>query len=177
MKFRKTPQSQRSTYTYTFYDADGFERKLTLRPGENGITEMDIKMLHSMDDAEVYSNLKNAKPPVMPWDKEWNLAHPYEERHKNYTVSLDALYSEEDGEDTSDRLLALAVEDEKEEQLQLVRDIVATFPEEQRLLYHLLYIEGYSAKHVAKMYGVTVQAIYKRALLLKERIKKNINNF
>ena len=176
MNFRKTPQSQRSTYTYTFYDADGVERKVTLRPGEDGITEMDIKM-HSMDDAEVYSNLKNAKPPMMPWDEEWNLAHPYEEKRKNYTVSLDALYSEEDGEDTSDRLLALAVEDEEDEQLQLIRDIVATFSEEQRLLYHLLYIEGYSASHVARMYGVTVQAISKRALHLKEKILKNINNF
>lgn len=43
MKIRKTPLSKRSVYTYTYYDGDGKECKVTLRPGENGVTEMDIK--------------------------------------------------------------------------------------------------------------------------------------
>lgn len=176
MKIRKTPLCQRSTYTYTFYDDKGKECKVTLCPGENGVTEMDIKMLHDFDDREVYSNVKNIKPPSMPWDKEWEEAHPGEERLKNYTVSFDALHSEEDDSNTTDKFLGLT-EPEKDEQLQMVREIVATFPEEQRILYSLLYIEGYTTNEVAAMYNVSAAAISKRSRHLKEKIIKNLNFF
>ena len=62
MKFRKTNTAKRGTYTYTFTGADGNEERVTLRPEEDGVTEADIKMLHSLDDSEVYYNLKNLKP-------------------------------------------------------------------------------------------------------------------
>lgn len=62
MKIFKTNTTKRGTYTYTFTNVDGNEEKVTLRPGENGITEADIKMLHSLDDSEVYYNLKNLRP-------------------------------------------------------------------------------------------------------------------
>lgn len=58
MKIRKTSNKQRMTYTYI--DAEG--NRTVLRPGENGVTEVHIKMLHAADDAEVYNNLKNAHP-------------------------------------------------------------------------------------------------------------------
>ena len=44
MKIRKTNTAKRETYTYTFTGADGNEERLILRPGENGVTEADIKM-------------------------------------------------------------------------------------------------------------------------------------
>ena len=48
MKIRKTNTAKRETYTYTFTGADGNEERVTLRPGEDGITEADIKMLPSI---------------------------------------------------------------------------------------------------------------------------------
>lgn len=176
MKIRKTPLSKRSVYTYTYYDGDGKECKVTLRPGENGVTEMDIKMLHDFDDREVYSNIKNIKPPTMPWDVEWNETHPNEERLKNYTLSIDAFFNDERGEDYSDRILDLAAPEE-DAQLQMVRDIVSSFPEEQQLLYRHLYIEGYTTNEVAAMYNVSAAAISKRSRHLKEKIIKNLKNF
>ena len=62
MKIRKTNTAKRGTYTYTFTGADGNEERLILRPGEDGVTEAYIKMLHSLDDSEVYYNLKNIRP-------------------------------------------------------------------------------------------------------------------
>ena len=79
MRLRKTRQEERTTYTYTFTNADGNEERVTLKPGENGVTEADIKMLHSFDDSEVYYNLKNLKPKrteeekaeIEKWKKEY----------------------------------------------------------------------------------------------------------
>ena len=51
MKFYKTNSKKRETYTYTFTGVDGKEEKITLRLGENGVTEADIKMLHALDDS------------------------------------------------------------------------------------------------------------------------------
>ena len=57
-RFRKTPMSQRKVYKY--YDAN--ERCVaTIHPGDdNQVSEIHIKILHSMDDAEVYNNRKNS---------------------------------------------------------------------------------------------------------------------
>ena len=60
MRFKKTRWDRRGTYTFDFNDGT----RITLKPGEGGITEADIKMLHSMDDAEVYNNIKNSRPPM-----------------------------------------------------------------------------------------------------------------
>ena len=54
MLIRKTSAKERTTYTYCFCDGT----KIVLRPGEDGVTEEDIKMLHALDDAEVYNNIK-----------------------------------------------------------------------------------------------------------------------
>lgn len=63
MLFHKTPQKQRSTYSYQFFDADGnSEPCITIHPGEGDVTEVDIKRLHALDDSEVYYNIKARRP-------------------------------------------------------------------------------------------------------------------
>ena len=136
MRLIKTKQTERTTYTYTFTDTDEkgkpFIRKQTLRPGEDGVTEMDIKMLHSMDDHEVYINIKNLRPEMTDKEKveqaawiEWFksdflIKYGYEptnddikaavsERYpKNWVMSLNQFESDDDGGDTSDRHEELA---------------------------------------------------------------------
>lgn len=43
--------SKKNLATYTYYSADG-KKLMELIPGENGITEADIAMLHEQDDLE-----------------------------------------------------------------------------------------------------------------------------
>lgn len=66
MKLRKTHMTQRTTYTYEFTEmaenGEYITRTETLRPGENGVTELDIRLLHNLDDREVNNNIKNLRP-------------------------------------------------------------------------------------------------------------------
>lgn len=66
-KIRKTPTANRTTYIY--YDANG-KKKAEPVSGENGVTQLDIKQLHALDDSEVYYNLKNSRPSRMKEEKE-----------------------------------------------------------------------------------------------------------
>ena len=117
MRTRKTNSNDRATYKYTSCvrneDGSYSEGTIEIKPGENGVTEADIKMLHSMDDSEVYYNNKNLRPTrtaeekaeIKAWKEEYirhfNLKHGYEpnkddveyaaEEHfpRNYNLSLD----------------------------------------------------------------------------------------
>ena len=66
MRTRKTNSNDRATYKYTSCvrneDGSYSEETIEIKPGENGVTVADIKMLHSMDDSEVYYNNKNLRP-------------------------------------------------------------------------------------------------------------------
>lgn len=66
MRTRKTNSNDRATYKYTSCvrneDGSYSEETIEIKPGENGVTQADIKMLHSMDDSEVYYNNKNLRP-------------------------------------------------------------------------------------------------------------------
>lgn len=66
MRTRKTNSNDRAAYKYTSCvrneDGSYSEETIEIKPGENGVTEADIKMLHSMDDSEVYYNNKNLRP-------------------------------------------------------------------------------------------------------------------
>lgn len=117
MRTRKTNSNDRATYKYTSCvrneDGSYSEETIEIKPGENGVTEADIKMLHSMDDSEVYYNNKNLRPTrtveekseIEAWKEEYirlfKSKHSYEpnkddveyaaeERFpRNYNLSLD----------------------------------------------------------------------------------------
>lgn len=117
MRTRKTNSNDRATYKYTSCvrneDGSYSEETIEIKPGENGVTVADIKMLHSMDDSEVYYNNKNLRPTrtaeekaeIKAWKEEYirnfNLKHGYEpnkddvdyaaEEHflPNYNSSID----------------------------------------------------------------------------------------
>lgn len=117
MRTRKTNSNDRATYKYTSCvrneDGSYSEETIEIKPGENGVTVADIKMLHSMDDSEVYYNNKNLRPTrtdeekaeIKAWKEEYirlfKSKHGYEpnkddvdyaaeERFpRNYNLSLD----------------------------------------------------------------------------------------
>ena len=78
MRQYKTSKKNRATYTY--YSADG-KKLMELIPGENGVTEADIAMLHEQDDLEYNAQRREDYHAPVHYD--------------SYTVS--------DGQDGTDR--------------------------------------------------------------------------
>ena len=142
MKLRKTPKSERTTYTYYFDNGD----KIILEPGkqttirasgyvsvkvDDSITELAIAKMHKDDDKEVESNLnyincetradaEKRRKLKKEWDEdhrdEFGFVHgenPYEKPRR--LESLDAFHGEDDfDEDKSKILYDIATQQERD---------------------------------------------------------------
>ena len=180
MRFHKTPESARTTYTYSFSDGS----TLTLVPGENGITELDIKELHRLDDREAESNNRNyslmrsekERAAIKVWTEEY--VQTFKEKYgytpnktdlqevvkrrfpKNWTQSLD------DGEDKSSIKVAATsspsddqishLEDEYQMQIEerieyLLRDL----SQQDKDIYHLVKKNGLKKIDAGKILGIS----------------------
>lgn len=182
MRFKKTRWDRRGTYTFDFNDGT----RITLKPGEDGITEADIKMLHSMDDAEVYNNIKNSRPPMTEKQKAdkkaWEAEHPGETYPANWNLSLDYMAGEDGDDDKLDKSEVSAAastemdyEDESEEEM--VERILDFLSPVQRKVYYLRHIKGHKGKEVAEMLHTSTANVsqrYKEALAKIEEKKENM---
>lgn len=167
------------------YEANTGE-KFEMKPGENGITEADIKLLHSMDDAEVYNNIKNSRPPMTAKEKaekkRWEADHPGETYPANWNLSLDYMAGEDGDADKLDKSevtaaasVEMVYEDESEEEM--VERILDFLSPVQRYVYYLRHIKGYKGKEVAKLLKTSeanVSQRYKEALEKIEEKKENM---
>lgn len=180
MKTVKTRSNKRGTYTYAFDDG----KKTTLAPGKVDLatgyilTEEDIKSLHRLDDREVENNLKNAKTPIQPWEREaneeWKKEHPYEDLPSRSHVSLDAMA--EDGDDPEKGYLgvaSLAVMESENPMLDRLHEVVAMLRPEQQVLYQRVVVNEENMCDVAKELGVESSIVRHRMKAIREFIKKN----
>ena len=149
---RKYKTSQRNRTSYIYYTAEGTE--ITITPGEDGVTEADIDLLHSLDDLEV--------------DKQ----RRYEYR---VTTHLDA-YHDSENEAATDRNkyladdsanpehLMLQAEDEAEHQDMLDNLSVAMecLLPQQKELFKKVYLDKRTNTDIAAEEGVTEAAIRNR---------------
>ena len=201
MKIRKTNQKNRVIYKYTTKvkeNGEYVEKKIILRPGENGVTELDIKMLHSLDDSEVYYNLKNIRPERTKKEKakieEWQqdfisdftARHGYEPNKyivedaikdafpRNYNLSLD--FDNNDDIDPDKRLIA-SIEDrsynEAFEWSERMDKVFALLTDKQRIILNLMYVEGYKQSEIAKIMNISSAAVKKHLDKAKNIIKNN----
>lgn len=159
----KTSQKKRTNYIY--YTAEG--TKIVITPGEDGVTEADIELLHTMDDEEVD-----------------------EQRRYDYRVTthLDAYHDgEEEAANDRNKYLAddtgnpehLIVEAENEVEHQDTLDKLKKAMEcllpQQKDLFNKVYLERRSNTDIAAEEGVTEAAIRNRLKKLHERLKKNLS--
>ena len=185
MRLRKTRQEERTTYTYTFTNADGNEERVTLKPGENGVTEADIKMLHSFDDSEVYYNLKNLRPKrteeekseIEKWKKEY-INNAIKERGyaptddevkeaikemfpSNYNLSLDYVFGNDDSDTDMDKSrilhqVATSTEEKVDSPETLrIRELISKLSEKQKNVVQKVWFEEMSFTEVAKETGTS----------------------
>lgn len=162
-KAYKTSQKKRTNYIY--YTAEG--TKIVITPGEDGVTEADIELLHTMDDEEVD-----------------------EQRRYDYRVTshLDAYHDgEEEAANDRNKYLAddtgnpehLIVEAENEaehqDMLDKLRKAMECLLPQQRELFKKVYFERRSNTDIAAEEGVTEAAIRNRLKKLHERLRKNLS--
>lgn len=163
MRVKKTRQSARGVYRYPVAVEDGCGGvRITydvIKPGEKGVTEVNIKMLHAMDDHEIYNNMKNAHPPLTEEEKVakklWEKEHPGEKYDMGWNSSLDFMAGEDEHADKSWALDSAYYDPFAEEvvsgEVQRLRDIVASLTDRQRQVYQLVLIEEYSLTEAAEM--------------------------
>ncbi|AEE97971.1 RNA polymerase sigma factor [Mahella australiensis] len=159
---RNFKTSQKKRINYIYYTADG--AKIVITPGENGVTEADIQLLHTMDDNEVD-----------------------EQRRYDYRVTahLDA-YHDGEGEDADDRnkyladetgnpeLLIIQAENEAEhrDMLDKLRIAMECLLPQQKELFKKVYLEKRTNTEIAAEEGVTEAAIRGRLKKLQEKLRK-----
>lgn len=195
LKIRKTSSKERATYKY--YDTYG---KLVseLRVGQDGITEVTIKMLHASDDREVYNNLKNVRPNRSSKEKElkknWKEKYiaSFEKDHgykpnpkdvedlandvfpRNYSLSIDFDSEGELNQDKGIIALETSTNDLSEfdwsERMETVLELLT---EKQRLVIELMFVEGYKQSEIAKMMGVSSTAVKKHLDKAKAIIREH----
>lgn len=197
MRIRKTRQDQRRTYIYQ--SATG--KKEVITAGENGVTEVDIKMLHSIDDSEVYNNFKNMRPGRTEEEKEeikrWKEKYieDFEKEHgykpnkkdveymvnevfpKNYNLSLDY---DQNGELDSDKKTISYEASTCDDYSDFIspwsdqmEKLLKELTAKQRQVVQLMYVEGYKQSEIAKMLGISSVGVKKHLDKTKAFIKKN----
>ena len=169
MKTRKTAWNNRKTYVYE----NSMGKDVVIKPGmvdkETGyvFTREDVRLLHAMDDAEVYNNLKNRKPKSQPWQekarREWQKANPGKELPSTDVLSLDDLYGNEEGGETDvDKggtlgrasMVAYMNEEVGNPLVERMREIVMEMGEKYWRLYVLYAIKKYTFEEIAQMLGI-----------------------
>jgi len=174
MKFRKNVK--RDTYKYFYTDENGRDATSELVAGVDEVTDEYIKLLHSLDDHEVYNNIKNSKVPMEKWQKEsmdaWKKEHPDEEAPKNWVVSLNAVVTESDEEIEYGAIVAdpKTVEVEETTAISRLHRVVSNMTVSQRVVYQKFFIEGKSKVQIASEEGKTEAAIRKTVKRIEEII-------
>lgn len=181
MRIRKTKKEDRMVYKYKTAG-----KTIVIKHGEDDVTEIDIKLLHSLDDSEVYYNLKNLRPErtneekaaIEEWRKNFieNFKREYgyepnkdivndaveEEFPRNYNLSLD--FDNDGMIDPDKRLIeTLACKEPTDsfdwsERMETALELLT---KKQRLVIELKFMEGYKQSEIAKIMGVSSAAVKK----------------
>jgi len=177
MKLNFIRVSGKKRKSYKYYDANE-KLVVTLTPNAaNGISEIHIKLLHSMDDAEVYNNIKNhvCMPEVKGSDKsetkgEWKDS-------PRWTLSLDQMMDENDRNFTlSRRVLEQAsesLEKPSDPLRELLHEAVGYLEPCQQKLFRQYYIDEMTLTEIGKKETpkVSAEAVRKRLKRIENQLK------
>lgn len=162
MRKFKTPEKNRPSYTY--YPAGGM--KIEINPGENGVTNALINMLHDWDDQEVDAKRR-------------------EDYHAPVHLESYQVASDEDATDRNPYLidpepnpLACLIQsidaDEHEDRLAKLRSAIETLQPQQKALIQKVFYEGRTYVDIAAEEGVSEAAIRNRIKKIFYNLRKKI---
>lgn len=201
-KLMKTPMAQRKTIKYYRYHEDCIE-VTEIEPGDEGVTEEDIRRFYAAEDHEVYENLKARRPQRTNEDNQrisaWKegyirkfiaengyAPHPADVKAavdeafpKNWSVSLDGLV-EGGGDDdnaTGDKSAILAKAYRSSESapgaVEMMDEIASTWPESWQEIYERVLKNGETIVSLARERGVTEGAVRKTLNKIRKALAEN----
>lgn len=183
MKFKKASVEKRRVYVYDYTNEEGKLVHITLEEGKDDVTAEHIKLLHALDDAEVYNNIKNSKPSIQEWEKpaikEWKLNHPNDELPKRWNISINEMVGSDENVEREEFISASTVEDEESDVMRSLHELYETFSELQKEVYNKVFLQGMSYSAVARERGKSEASVRKAANRIKEIIASDekIKNF
>ncbi|EAG3226887.1 hypothetical protein B6L06_05140 [Listeria monocytogenes] len=177
IKFRKTKANKRIDFEYEFVDGT----KVVLKPGVDGVTELDIKELYAYEDAEVYNNIKNHRKILNDKEraekKQWEKENRGKEWDAGWSLSVDGLQQQGVSLDKSTLFSGYATNSFAEEDIDprvyQMREAVKLLNPDQQYIYKRI-TEGAKQVEIAKELGISKSAMQSRMDKLKARLKKLI---
>ena len=201
-KLMKTPMAQRKTIKYYRYHEDCIE-VTEIEPGDEGVTEEDIRRFYAAEDSEVYYNLKARRPQrtnedkqrIAAWKEEYirkSIAengyapHPADVKAavddafpKNWSVSLDELVDGDGDDDNAagDKSAILAKAYRSSESapgaVEMMDEIASTWPESWQEIYERVLKNGETIVSLARERGVTEGAVRKTLNKIRKALAEN----
>lgn len=201
-KLMKTPMVQRKTIKYYRYHEDCIE-VTEIEPGDEGVTEEDIRRFYAAEDSEVYYNLKARRPQrtaeekqrIADWKADYvrrfKAEHGYEPHPadvedaatevfpKNWSASLDEIL-DGNGDDESaagdkSAILAKAYRSSDSEPgaVEMMDEIASAWPESWQEIYERVLKNGETIVSLAHERGVTEGAVRKTLNKIRKALSEN----
>ena len=136
--------------------------------------------IYSLDDVEVYNNLKNSRPPLTDAEKvekkKWEAEHPGERYPANWNLSFDYMAGDDGDEDKLDKSRIFAetctyMETEDESEKEMLDRILWFLTDIQREVYRLVKIVGHTQTEAADILGTSIPNINKHLKKAMDRIE------
>lgn len=168
LRLHKTSAKNRGSYIYYFENGE----RITLRPGQDGVTEELIHKLHKLDDRECESNIDYYSTQIKNINYDPNNPKENRKTKRIWISSLEQTFSDKGNDKNNlqfDASTSNPVENvEKLLTKMLLEEIIKSeFKEKQQMIFELLE-DGYKFIEIAKILGITPAAINKA----KNKIKK-----
>lgn len=201
-KLMKTPMLQRKTIKYYCYHEDCIE-VTEIEPGDEDVTEEDIRRFYAIEDSEIYYNLKARRPQRTADEKqliaEWKAdyirrfkeQYGYAPHHadvedaatemfpKNWSLSLDGILDSggDDESITGDKSAILAKayrsSDSEPGAVEMMDEIASIWPESWQEIYERVLKKGETIVSLARARGVTEAAVRKTLNKIRKALSEN----
>lgn len=161
---RKFKTGQKNRVNYVYYTADG--QKIVLKPGEDGVTEEMITLLHTYDDEEVDANRR----------EDYHVPVHYDGYSDNEGENLESrnMYLCDSSKDPLEMLMEEINGEELEVKLNNLKEALNTLTEKQQMTIYKKFFKKMTNSAIAIEEGVNEAAIRNRLSKIYRNLEKKI---
>lgn len=161
---RKFKTSEKNRINYVYYTADG--KKIVIPPGEDGVTEEMIMLLHTYDDEEVDAKRR----------EDYHVPVRFEGYSDDEGSELESRnsYLADSSADPLEKLMEAIKEEELETKIDNLKTALSTLTEKQRETIDKKFFKGMTNTAIAIEEGVSETAIRNRLTKIYKNLEKKI---